>query len=118
MANLRIAQPLLLSGPIQNSFESLKFWLKFLSDLAKGGVAPSLPGCATAYTMVPRAYERGVQVKSSQVKFILPNVKSTQEGISEKTIRSSARTQGARKSSGVRVKFWCRTQWRIYWTEF
>ena len=61
MANLRIAQPLLLSGPIQNSFKRLKFWLKFLSDLAKGGVAPSLPGCATAYTMVPRAYERGVQ---------------------------------------------------------
>ena len=32
MANLRIAQPLLLSGPIQNSFKSSYFWLKFLSD--------------------------------------------------------------------------------------
>ena len=32
------------------------------------------------------------QKKSSQVKFIFPNVKSTQEGISEKTIRSSQST--------------------------
>ena len=29
-----------------------------------------------------------------------------------------ARIQGARKSSGFRVKFWCRTQWRIYVTKF
>ena len=35
MANLRIAQPLLLSGPTQNRFKRLKFWLKFLSNLPK-----------------------------------------------------------------------------------
>ena len=26
--------------------------------------------------------------------------------------------RGPRKSSGVRVKFWCRTQWRMYGTKF
>ena len=51
MANLIIVQPLLLSGPTQNRFKRLYFWLKSLSDLAKGGVAPSPPGCATAYTV-------------------------------------------------------------------
>ena len=51
MANLTIAQPLLLSGPTQNRFKRLYFWLKFLSDLAKGGCSPSPPGCATAYTL-------------------------------------------------------------------
>ena len=40
MAKLRIAQPLLLSGPTQNRFKRLYFWLKFLSDLAKGGYRP------------------------------------------------------------------------------
>ena len=29
----------------------LYFWLKFLSDLAKGGCRPSPPGCAYAYTV-------------------------------------------------------------------
>ena len=51
MANLRIAQPLLLSGPTQNRFKRLYFWLKLLSDLAKGVVAPSPRGCATGYTL-------------------------------------------------------------------
>ena len=40
MANLKIAQPLLLSGPIQNRLKRLYFWLKFLSDLAKEGCSP------------------------------------------------------------------------------
>ena len=35
MANLRIAQTLLLSGPTQNRFKRLYFGLKFLSDLGK-----------------------------------------------------------------------------------
>ena len=51
MANLRIAQPLLLLGPTQNRFKLLYFLLRFLSDLAEGVVAPSPPGCATAYTV-------------------------------------------------------------------
>ena len=51
MTNLRIAQPLLLSGPTQNRFKRLYFWLKFLSDLPKGVVAPSPPGCAYANTV-------------------------------------------------------------------
>ena len=51
MANLRIAQPLLLSGPTQNRFKRLYFLLKFLSDLAKEFVAPSPASCATAYTV-------------------------------------------------------------------
>ena len=51
MANLRIAHPFLLSGPTQNRFKRLYFWLKFLSDLAKGVVAPSPPVCTTAYTV-------------------------------------------------------------------
>ena len=51
MANLRIAQPLLLSGPTQNRFKRLYFWLKFLRDLVKMVVASSPPGCATAYTV-------------------------------------------------------------------
>ena len=51
IANLRIAQPLLLSGPIQNRFKRLYFWLMILSDLAKGVVAPSRRGCTTAYTV-------------------------------------------------------------------
>ena len=51
MANLRIANPILLSGPTQNGFKRLYFWLKFLSDLAKGGCSPSPPGCAYAYTV-------------------------------------------------------------------
>ena len=54
MANLRIAQALLISCPTQNRFKRLYFWLKFLSDLDKGGwgvVPPSPPGCATAYTV-------------------------------------------------------------------
>ena len=40
-----------------------------------------------------------------------------QEGV-QGVHRTRARTQGARKSSGFRVKFWCRTQWRIYVTKF
>ena len=44
MANLRIAQPPFLSGPTQNRFKRLYFWLKFSSDLAKGVVASSPPG--------------------------------------------------------------------------
>ena len=36
MANLRIAQLLLLSSPTQNRFKRLHFWLKFLNDLARG----------------------------------------------------------------------------------
>ena len=51
MANLRTAQPLLLSGPTQNRFKRLYFWLKFLSDLAKRVVAPSPGGCATGHTL-------------------------------------------------------------------
>ena len=51
MANLRIAQTLLLSGLTQNRLKRLYFVLKFLSDLAEGVVAPSPPACATAYTV-------------------------------------------------------------------
>ena len=51
MASLRIAQPLLLSGSTQNRFKRLHFWLKFLSNLAKGGRSPSPPRCAYAYTV-------------------------------------------------------------------
>ena len=51
MANVTIAQPLLLSCPTQNRFKRLYFWLKFLSDLAKGFVAPSPRGCAITYTV-------------------------------------------------------------------
>ena len=51
MANLRIAQPLLLSGTTQNRFKRLYFLLKLLSDLAKGVAAPSPPVCAYAYTV-------------------------------------------------------------------
>ena len=51
MANLRIAQPLLLSGPTQIGFKYEYFWLKLLSDLVKGFVAPSPFGCATVYTV-------------------------------------------------------------------
>ena len=51
MASLRITQPLLLSGPTQNRFKRLHFWLRFLSELAKGVVTPCPPGCATAYTV-------------------------------------------------------------------
>ena len=40
MANVRTAQPLLLSGPTQNRFKLLYFRLKFLNDLAKGGCSP------------------------------------------------------------------------------
>ena len=57
MANLRIAQPLLLSCSTQNRFKRLYFWLKFLSDLVKGVVAPSPAGCATAYTVGARGAE-------------------------------------------------------------
>ena len=37
MENLRIAQPFSLSGSTRNRFKRLYFWLKFLSDLTKGG---------------------------------------------------------------------------------
>ena len=56
MANLKIAQTLLLLGPAQNRFKRLYLGLKFLSDLAKGVIAPSSPGCATAYTVTVGAY--------------------------------------------------------------
>ena len=51
MANLRIVQPLLLSGLTQNRFKRWYFWLNFLRDLAFFEVvAPRPPGCAYAYT--------------------------------------------------------------------
>ena len=51
MANLKIAQPLILSVPAQSRFKPLSFWLKVLSDLAKGGCSPQPSGCATADTV-------------------------------------------------------------------
>ena len=58
IANLKITQLLVLSGATQNRFKRLYFWIKFLSDLAKGVVAPDLLIALLLVQLVPKLHGR------------------------------------------------------------